>query len=482
MRRVAALFAPIVITFHAAASPEIEGASTFALKSRSETKLTILGSSLREAASLWLSVPATATLVGEPRDNQVKFRVALKTNVSGVVWTRVVASNGISNARGFVVDDLRNETASKTNKTRAAAQVVSAPVAIEGAIEELAVAWFKISAKKREQVGLEVVATRLGSRLDSVLRVVDSRGREIASNDDAPGVRGDSVLIFDVPEAGDYFVELRDVNYAGGRDYFYRLRVGADALPISPLAAEQFEREPNDAAKLATPMKLPTTIGGRFDSRNDNDFFGFTAKAKEEVSFRARTRSIGAGCDVVLRLQNQRGEPLAKSNANAADEGVVTHTFPEAGEYRLVVQEVTGAFGPAAFYRIETSEPAGFSLTLDNDRVEAPAGGSFKLKVNCLRSGYKGPVALAMSGMDGVTLTNNIIAQAATNVTLTAALPKHLHTATAHLFRITGSAQSRTNAPAVTASAAPAWQKAFPQMLYVPLELEPFVTLGVTEK
>jgi hypothetical protein len=482
LRYIAVAFVFILFVCRAAASPEIEGASTFALKSHGETELTILGSSLRETASLWLSVPATAKLVGEPRDNHVKFRVALNTNVSRVVWARVVASNGISNVRAFVVDDLRSKVASKTNKSRAAAQTIITPVAIEGAMEELAVAWFKISAKKRERVTLEVVATRLGSPLDSVLRVVDSRGREIASNDDAPGIRGDSVLIFEAPDAGDYFVELRDVNYGGGRDFFYRLRVGAEPLARTVPITEQTEREPNNTARSATPIKVPCAFSGRFDSANDVDVFRFNAEAKRQLSFRARTRSIGAGCDVMLRVESAKGEVLAKSNASAADEGVVTHTFGEAGDYRLVVQEVTGAFGPAAFYLVEASEAAGFTLMLDSDRAEASAGGSVKLKVNCVRGGYKGPVVLALDGLSTTALTDNVIPQNKTNVTLTATLPTNFLAGTAHAFMVIGSAQSKKNAPAVTASTAPTWQKSFPQMLYAPLDLEPFVTLGVTSK
>jgi hypothetical protein len=362
------------------------------------------------------------------------------------------------------------------------AQFISSCAAVEGAAEELAVSWFKVPAKRGQRVTLEVAATRLGSRLDSVLRVVDSRGREIASNDDARGIRGDSLLTFEAPQTGDYFIELRDVNYGGGRDYFYRLKVGTEPVSRRALIADQMEHEPNNAAEVATPIKLSGAIGGHFNSANDVDVFRFTAQAKQEIAFRARTRSIGAGCDVMLRIENGKGEVLAKSNVSAADEGVVTHTFSEAGEHRLIIQEVIGAFGPTAFYRIEVSEPAGFALTLDSDRVEASARGAFKVKVNCVRSGFKGPVVLAISGLDGLTLTNNVIAPGASNVTFTATLPTNAVAATAHMFKITGMARSKTNAPVVTASTAPAWQKAFPQMLYAPSELESFVTLGITAK
>src|SRR4051812_45902481 len=108
---------------------------------------------------------------------------------------------------------------------------------------------------------------------------------------------------------------------------------------------------------------------------DDVDVFRFTAKAKDELTFRARTRSIGAGCDVMLRVENAKGDLLAKSNVSLTDDGTLTHTFAERGEYRLSVREATGSFGPAAFYFIEATEAAGFTLSVDSESVAAPVEG-----------------------------------------------------------------------------------------------------------
>ena len=54
--------------------------------------------------------------------------------------------------------------------------------------------WFKLRLNKGQRVSLEVVAARLGSKLDSVLRIVNTAGRELARTDDAPGLSGDSYV------------------------------------------------------------------------------------------------------------------------------------------------------------------------------------------------------------------------------------------------------------------------------------------------
>ncbi|HMJ91025.1 MAG TPA: PPC domain-containing protein [Candidatus Acidoferrum sp.] len=434
--------------------------------------------------SLWLSVPGQAALVGPgPGEKEVTFRVMLEAGAAGVCWARVVSSNGVSNVRGFVIDDSGSVAGSRTNRSRATAQSLVLPCAVEGVTEELAVSWWNLSAKKNERVSIEVTAMRLGSRMDSFLRVLDMKGSEVISNDDAPGLRGDSALTFTAKEAGDYFVELRDINYAAGRDYFYRLRVSRELLSRNVSIASSHpviaEREPNGTTKLATEITLPCGIDGRFDASGDLDVFKFSAQSKQAIQFLARTRSINSGCDVSLRIENSRGELLAKSNVSAADEGVVRHTFAADGEYRLLVNEANGASGPPAFYRIEAREAPEFTLSVDVEKVEAPFNGSFQLKVNCARGGFKDPIFVSVPDFPALTVASNVIPRGATNVTVKVSLSPNLRTGTAHRFQVVGMAASRSNAP-VVANTTAAWQKGFPQMLHVPAPLESFITLGVT--
>src|SRR5262249_18267244 len=60
--------------------------------------------------------------------------------------------------------------------------------------------------------------------LDSILSIQDTSGRELALNEDAHGA--DSMLAFQAPKAGDYFVVVRDLRYQGSANHVYRLTMG----------------------------------------------------------------------------------------------------------------------------------------------------------------------------------------------------------------------------------------------------------------
>src|SRR5207249_172983 len=112
------------------------------------------------------------------------------------------------------------------NKTMTNAQQLKLPVAVDGASDELSFDYYKFTAKKGQRISFEIVAQRLGSRLDPVLRLLDAKGRELEYCDDDPGAGADSRFAHRFAAGGKYFLEIRDVNYQGGPQYFYRLRVG----------------------------------------------------------------------------------------------------------------------------------------------------------------------------------------------------------------------------------------------------------------
>jgi hypothetical protein len=78
----------------------------------------------------------------------------------------------------------------------------------------------------------EVYARRLGSPLDSELKLTDADGKQLAYNDDhedpAFGLEthhADSWLRATLPASGTYYLYLGDVQQKGGPDYGYRLRL-----------------------------------------------------------------------------------------------------------------------------------------------------------------------------------------------------------------------------------------------------------------
>ena len=474
-----------------AAAPDLDSISPLAVRPGVAVEVTVSGSDFDKGAPLWTRFPARVEPVGEVSSRQARFRVtAEKTASGGRGAVRVLGSNGVSNPVFVWLDDLSGVAEVKTNRTRATAQPVQFNSAVDGACAELGYDWFKLRAEKGGRVAVEIVAARIGSKLDAVVRVVDAAGRELAYNDDGPGLRGDSFVAFTAPVAGDYFIEVRDVNYGGGADFFYRLRIGdfPAPLPAFPVAAGQgsdrrevTETEPNDTAVRATKLTLPAGINGRFDTAGDRDCYEFTAPKGERLEFRAATRSLGSPCDAVLRIESAEGKVLARSNPSSADEGVVTHTFDSEGTARLFVEEANGASGSNCLYRIITQRPAGFSLTLDTDRVNAAPGKTFDLKVSIARGDYKGAVTLALAGLpEGLVLTNNLIGDGKSNTTMKVTVPDSAVPATFRQFSVSGIAKRNGEEVRVRASTGPVLRRRFPRLLYPPPELDGELVLGTS--
>ena len=91
---------------------------------------------------------------------------------------------------------------------------------------------FTFQGKAGELVVAEVQARRLGSPLDSFLRITDHAGRLLAFNDDHPDPatglvthHADSWLQFRLPADGTYSIQLQDAQNRGGEAYSYRLRL-----------------------------------------------------------------------------------------------------------------------------------------------------------------------------------------------------------------------------------------------------------------
>lgn len=120
------------------------------------------------------------------------------------------------------------------NDNIASAQQVAVPTIIKGKIDQDGDAdLYKFTGKAGDSVVAEVYARRLGSPLDSLLRLLDATGKVIALNDDVKnGEMGlltnytDSSLQAKLPADGTYFVQVSNTLREGGDDYNYYLRIG----------------------------------------------------------------------------------------------------------------------------------------------------------------------------------------------------------------------------------------------------------------
>lgn len=142
---------------------------------------------------------------------------------------------GACNAVRYAVDDLPESLENEPNDAQQQAQAVTLPMLINGRIGRAGdTDAYRFTGRAGEEVVAEVRARRLGSPLDSQLRLMGPDGAVLASNDDyddrEAGLivhQADSYLRLKLPQDGDYAVLVSDTQSHGGDDYAYRLRLSA---------------------------------------------------------------------------------------------------------------------------------------------------------------------------------------------------------------------------------------------------------------
>ena len=410
----------------------------------------LIGEALAHPTGLWTNLPGSVTLAPGIEQNgdmagRVTYRVELPADAAlGVYALRLATERGISNVRLLVVDDLPTVLDSSDNVSLAKAQQLYLPTAVEGAVKAENRQYYKFHAAAGQRLSVEVLAQRFGSPLDSLVRLLDERGQELAYSDDDEATGSDSRFVHRFTAEGEYYLEIGDVRFYGSADYRYRLRIGDFPLVTAPFplgvqsgsvgrievtgtavddlptlearapanlgareaeglrlkvaypggqgsgvamllagrSQEQVEFEPNDRLETASPVDAVGAVNGRFAEDHDRDYFRFAAKKGARLRMVGRTRSLGITRDLLLRLFDPQGKPVAEGTPTRTDDSQIDFLFPDDGIYTLLVEDLAGHGGPDHVYRIEFAPAvAGFSLMADADRYNVPRGGVFRIVV-----------------------------------------------------------------------------------------------------
>jgi hypothetical protein len=118
-------------------------------------------------------------------------------------------------------------------------------------------AFFRFTAKKDQNLDFQVFARRLGSPLDSVLTVLDAKGKSLGNNDDAAG-HPDSAARVRIPADGIYVVKVADQLARGGPRFTYRVEID-EVQPALVLSIPDTARYDNETRK-----SLVVPRGNRF--------------------------------------------------------------------------------------------------------------------------------------------------------------------------------------------------------------------------
>ncbi len=449
-------------------APLLKSVAPYGMQRGTTLDLTITGTNLNEPIGVSTSFPAKVTIPTEGNNGKDATKLVVKIEVPkdapmGLHTLRLATARGMSNVRLFCIDDLPQVLSNNSNRTKAAAQAVTAPVVVVGRATAEASDYYAIKATAGLRLSFEVLGRRLGSAFDPQLTLFDAKtGREMPGghSNDAPGLQTDPRLTYVFKDAGDYLVEVRDVSYRGGEDFGYRLRIGdfpcatsplpmgakrgskvsvqfagsnvegvapvevtvpatgTDGIYVSPKGAnglygwpvllaisdleETLEQEPNNELAKANRVPVPGAVTGRFQEKGDIDYYIFALKKGQRVLLDAQTAELGSPAEVYMVLRDDKGTQLLATNPAAAPR--IDYTATADGDFALSVEHLLYNYGPTESYRV-TIVPyqPGFDLALQLDRFDVAPDGSVTIPVVVTRRDYTGPIDLFVDGLPGLT-------------------------------------------------------------------------------
>jgi Bacterial pre-peptidase C-terminal domain len=241
---------------------------------------------------------------------------------------------------------------------------------------------WQVPARKGDNYVLDLRAGRLGSLLDSVLTILDSKGKQLATCDDMSAGQTDSQLAWKVPADGTYSIRVEDrLASRGGPQYAYRLKIDR------PNRAADFQLKlPANASNLerGTVTTIPIAI---------ERLGGFTGPVTLEVE--------GLPADVkVLGRQpatGGKGEIRLKASRQAK---VVTAAVVVRGKAMVAGKTLvrTAAFPtepsdpPIEQLAVAVTVPTPFKFSALYDQAYTPRGSVYVKHYLIARNGYAGPL------------------------------------------------------------------------------------------
>ena len=488
LRRLIPVFLGISLSVASSvdAAPNITAVTPYGISAGATTEVTLNGTELTSPLSVWTSFPAEVEVLPTPEGTDdattAKLRVTLAENVGvGVGAISVASASGVSPLYIVVIDDAPVITEPTPNNALSDAALITLPTAVQAASSGTMADFFKFEAKAGQIVSVDVLAARLNSVMDPVVRLLATDGTELAYSDDSEGLGADSRVQAKIPADGQYVVEVIDSKYAANLPYYVRIgefplatttlpaaiQIGADRevsfsgiganglsakVSLGAILAGQdiragaratdgtisgfararassdiqtVEVEPNNEIKEASAATFPGGASGVFQQRGDKDYFKFNAAKGQKLRFAGHSLKLGSPAVVKFRVLKADGSQLAIAPINPENEFVLAWSAPEDGEYILETSELLQRGGENYAYVIEAAAGNIFTLTLKNDKatrnrfVVDEGKGGFQFPITVARDGYAGPITIkSKTEIPGVTWHNNVVAKDGKEITV----------------------------------------------------------------
>jgi hypothetical protein len=401
-------------------------------------------------------------IVFKPETNSGKFSVEIAANAPvGPHLIRAFNEQGSSGLRFLIVTSDPQLAEVESNDDFKKPQIVEhLPASLNGRLEKSGdVDSFGVELAAGQTLVASVEAFTLASPVDAALRVVDSRGVQVAFNHD--GITLDPFLAWTAKSTGSYIVQVfgfaypaeSDVKFTGNNKCVYRLHLSrgpwlrhtlplgakrgtrtrlrvagwnmgpqgeitydGSSLPVDVTQAtlclpdfdnwltfpigdgpELMEQEPNDVVSDAQRLDAPSALTGCIDKTGDEDRFSFAAAKDEKFLIDVQSASLGFPLDAWLKVENSEGKELAKSDGSARSDPKLEWTAPKDGIFVAAVGNVLHRGGADYFYRLTVRRAApSVKVNASETAFTIAPGKSNDLKITVKRlHGFKAKLTLS---------------------------------------------------------------------------------------
>ncbi|MBA62363.1 MAG: hypothetical protein CMJ76_08345 [Planctomycetaceae bacterium] len=443
----------------------------------------------------------TETPINYPRQWDAEVVIDADARLGAATWDTFCASGGSSGSLPFIVGDLPELIENESNSTLSTAHHIEIPVTVNGQIHgERDLDYYRLELQTGEVLYGEVLARRLGSKLEPTIAIFDAAGKQHTYQEDSLG--DDLLFAFKAKEAGTYFIQVGNVSFHGSPSHIYRINftrkpVAPYAFPIGAPAgiATNFRFLVMDGEGGTFTISKEYVLDGEIDSfqafRDDSlanrpllrvlppdakiinahptsqdselnihvgetangiiapfskDIYKLTVTDKSPIDLTVHAASQSSSASlIILNIKDANGKLLKKTGLSAKSDSVKAFHHlvnPHLGEYLIEVQCLGGIRSKhrVGSYQLEISAAVpDFSLRSARDCVTITQGMSLEIPVQLNRlGGFKGEVKLIISGLpEGVTIENNIIAEGADTTKLKLTLPAD-EPSTRHEIRLLG--------------------------------------------
>lgn len=226
------------------------------------TELNFQGTGLTGNPRIVAAIPVQVAPPAEPKEDAASWvaSVTIEPSVAvGVYPIRLVTDDGISNPILLAVGQVPQVAEVEPNNEASTATVVPSPSVVEGRADGNDVDHFRFPGQAGQRIVVDAACARIGSGVDPQIRLTTAAGKYVASADDTPGLLTDARLVADLPEDGDYLLEISDSRYQGTGRAVYRITLGV--IPVAdtiyPLGGRRGETVGFELSGGTLPVDAP---------------------------------------------------------------------------------------------------------------------------------------------------------------------------------------------------------------------------------